>query len=73
MTNEAKPKDSLVSLNGHILPLDEARIAPDDRGFLLGDGLFETFAARRGRGCWIEAHVERLNKGAAFFGDPSTL
>ena len=32
---------SIVFLNGEYMPNDEAKISPDDRGFLLGDGLYE--------------------------------
>jgi D-alanine transaminase len=31
----------LVHLNGDILPLDQARISPLDRGFIFGDGVYE--------------------------------
>ena len=31
-----------VWLNGELAPIDAARIDPQDRGFLLGDGAFET-------------------------------
>lgn len=32
----------LVYLDGQYLPLNEARISPDDRGFLFGDGVYES-------------------------------
>jgi len=57
-----------VSLNGTIRPLQEAWISPLDRGFLLGDGIFETLAAYRGRPFLLERHVERLKKSAGLLG-----
>ncbi len=39
----------MVYLNGQLHPRAEARIDPTDRGLLLGDGLFETMRADRGR------------------------
>ena len=38
----------LVYLDGRLLPLREATISPMDRGFLYGDGLFETVLAMKG-------------------------
>jgi branched-chain amino acid aminotransferase len=60
----------MVSLNGSLLPADEARIASTDRGFLLGDGLFETMCVRHGSILRLDAHLERLRRGAGFLGIP---
>ena len=46
----------------------EARITPDDRGFLLGDGVFETVLLRRGQAVWWQEHVQRLRHGAQVLG-----
>ena len=35
-------------------------IPPDDRGLLLGDGLFETILAQAGRLDHFEAHIVRM-------------
>ncbi len=35
-----------------------------DRGFTLGDGLFETIRAVGGRACHLERHIARLHHGA---------
>ena len=43
----------------------------DDRGLLLGDGLFETVLARDGVLVLMEAHGRRLQAGAAVLGLPS--
>jgi branched-chain amino acid aminotransferase len=55
----------LVHLNGALVPTDEARIPVADRGFLLGDGLFETMRAYDGRPAFLAEHLARLRQGAA--------
>ncbi len=52
-----------VYINGEILPEEEARISPADRGFLLGDGLFETILARKSRPLFLKEHLMRLRWG----------
>jgi len=50
----------IVWLNGLLMPLSEARIAPLDHGFLVGDGVFETLVARQGRLFAAHEHWQRL-------------
>lgn len=45
-------------------PAEAARLSPRDRGFLLGDGLFETILVRSGRPVRLERHLARLRAGA---------
>ncbi len=45
-------------------------IPTDDRGLLLGDGLFETLLADRGRLVWFEPHAARLAAGCTVLGLP---
>jgi len=56
---------SLVWLNGRIINLTDASISAKDRGFLLGDGLFETMAVYRGQVFDLDAHLARLGAGLA--------
>jgi branched-subunit amino acid aminotransferase/4-amino-4-deoxychorismate lyase len=56
----------LVFLNGQFLPEAQAVIPVNDRGFLLGDGLFETMRVVRGRPFRLPQHLERLARGADF-------
>lgn len=49
----------MIWLNGNIL--DEGRIAPSDRGFLLGDGVFETIYADASGLAYFEEHWSRLS------------
>lgn len=49
-----------VYLNGRLLPRQEAAIAPFDRGFLYGDGFFETTRILHGVPVFLDRHLERL-------------
>jgi len=53
-------------LNGEIIEDKDAAISVDDRGFLLGDGLFETMRAYGGRVFRLNAHLARLRESAEF-------
>ncbi len=55
-----------VFLNGKILPEAEAVVPVNDRGFLLGDGLFETVRVVNGQPFRFIQHLERLVGGADF-------
>jgi branched-chain amino acid aminotransferase len=57
-----------VCLNGAMLDEAAAHIAVDDRGFLLGDGVFETIAVRRGQPKRLVAHMLRLFEDARVIG-----
>src|SRR3569833_1459315 len=50
--------------------MDRQLIPIDDRGFLLGDGLFETVLFRAGKPVLWDAHVARLDRGCAVLGLP---
>ena len=50
--------------NGRLLPSDAVRVAADDRGFTLGDGLFETIRISRGQPVLLRFHLRRLCQGA---------
>jgi D-alanine transaminase len=52
----------LVWLDGHLLPLDEARISPLDRGFLFGDGVYEVLPVYAGRAYRLDEHLARLDR-----------
>lgn len=54
---------SLSYWNGRLVPAEEVRIAPDDAGFLFGDGLFETLRVDGGRPRDLSAHLDRLLAG----------
>jgi branched-chain amino acid aminotransferase len=56
----------IVFLNGIFLPEAEAVIPINDRGFLLGDGLFETMRVVNGRPFRMAQHLERMTRGLDF-------
>lgn len=62
-----------VWMNGSFCDLDEASIPVTDRGFLLGDGFFETMRAHEGKVAWLEAHMERLDFHAESIEFPTDL
>jgi D-alanine transaminase len=50
-------------LNGALVPTAAARISPLDRGFLLGDGVYEVVPCYGGRPFRLQAHFDRLQAG----------
>jgi branched-subunit amino acid aminotransferase/4-amino-4-deoxychorismate lyase len=57
----------VVFLNGNFVSDADAVVPLNDRGFLLGDGLFETTRVASGRPFRLAQHLERLMRGADFF------
>jgi branched-chain amino acid aminotransferase len=60
----------MVWMNGRLMPGGEARISIFDRGFTLGDGLFETLRVKVGRPLWLADHLARFREGADVLGIP---
>lgn len=56
----------VVFLNGNFMPEADAVVPLNDRGFLLGDGLFETVRVAGGKTFRFAQHLERLSRGADF-------
>lgn len=54
----------VVYVNGRFVPQEHARISVFDRGFLYGDGVFETLRAYRGRIFRLADHLDRLHRSA---------
>ena len=52
-------------VNGLFVPLAEAKISIDDRGFQFGDGVYEVIRTYKGRPFALEAHWARLERSAA--------
>jgi len=55
----------LVWLDGRLIPLEDARISPLDRGFLFGDGAYEVLPVYGGRAYRFGPHMERLDRSLA--------
>jgi len=54
-----------VWIDGAIEPADARHLSAFDRGFQLGDGVFETLRARGGRPTELAEHLARLRRSAA--------
>jgi aminodeoxychorismate lyase len=55
-----------IFLNGRFVPETEAVIPINDRGFMYGDGLFETVRVMNRRPFRLAQHLERMTRGADF-------
>ena len=53
-----------VWVDGAMVPAETWHLSMSDRGFSLGDGLFETMVLRQGRIRFFDDHMARLNHGA---------
>lgn len=51
---------SIVYLNGEFTPAEEAKVSVFDRGFLLGDGVYEVIPAYAGNLFRLREHLDRL-------------
>jgi aminodeoxychorismate lyase len=56
----------VVFLNGQFLSETEAVVPVSDRGFMYGDGLFETMRVVNGKPFRMAQHLERMTRGADF-------
>ena len=56
----------IVFLNGQFVPEAGAVVPVNDRGFLLGDGLYETMRVCNGRPFRMAQHLERMTRGADY-------
>jgi len=60
-------KPAVIWLNDDLLPVSQARVSVADRGFLYGDGFFETLKAENGRVLFLDEHLKRLTASAQAF------
>lgn len=59
-----------IFLNGDIISDEKPYIQIKDRGFLLGDGIFETLKAQKGHLIFFDEHYYRLSNSAKFLSIP---
>ena len=52
-------------VDGRLMPADAPALPVADRGFQLGDGVFETLRVRRGVAIEMDLHLLRLREGLA--------
>src|SRR6201995_4893847 len=57
-------EETLYSIDGKLVPEERAVVPVTDRGFLYGDGLFETLHAYGQEIFRFDTHLERLLRGA---------
>ena len=60
-------------VNGRLVGATEPALAVTDRGFQLGDGVFETLRVRRGVAIELDLHLRRLRDGLAVLQIPLLL
>lgn len=56
---------NVAFINGAFMPLAEAKVSIEDRGFQFGDGVYEVIRTYKGCPFSIEAHLARLDRSAA--------
>ncbi|MGF9916094.1 D-amino-acid transaminase [Paenibacillus ehimensis] len=52
-------------IQDRLVPKEEVRVSPDDRGYYFGDGIYEVFRVYGGKLFEAEAHFHRLERTAA--------
>jgi len=52
----------IAYVNGRYLPLAEAQVRVEDRGFQFGDGVYEVVYIHRGRFLDEDRHLDRLHR-----------
>ena len=52
----------IAHFNGKLLPIDEIRVSPLDRGFIFGDGVYEVIPVYDGAMLRAREHFERLQR-----------
>lgn len=55
---------NVAFVNGAFMPLAEANVSIEDRGFQFGDGVYEVIRTYNGRPFSLEAHLARLDRSA---------
>ena len=63
-------KKAICWFNGKFVDVAKARISPLDRGFLFGEGLFETWRTYRGQPYGLADHLARMAGSARQIGIP---
>jgi branched-chain amino acid aminotransferase len=57
-----------ASVNGNVVPAEQARVSVLDNGFTFGDAVYETLRTYRGRPFHLDRHLERLRASAGRLG-----
>ncbi|HMJ81485.1 MAG TPA: aminotransferase class IV [Candidatus Dormibacteraeota bacterium] len=62
--SEPPPAPGHAWVDGRLVPAAGPHLSSFDRGFQLGDGVFETLRARRGHAAELDEHLARLRRSA---------
>ena len=57
--------NELIWINGQVMPLADAKVGVEDRGYQFADGVYEVIRLYDGRPFTLREHLERLEKSAA--------
>lgn len=57
------PTQGIAYIDGKVLDLSKARVPLQDRGYLLGDGVFETLRVSNGVPYRLQEHAQRMRRG----------
>ena len=57
-------EETLIWIDGRVMPLSEARVGVEDRGFQFADGVYEVIRIYNGRPFTLDEHLERLERSA---------
>src|SRR5829696_6061015 len=57
--------NEMIWINGTVLPLADAKVGVEDRGYQFADGVYEVIRLYDGRPFTLREHLERLEKSAA--------
>jgi len=68
MTGLSFVESRVAYVNGEFVPVEEATVSVFDRGFLYGDGVYETLGLHAGRLFRLNDHLERLYQSASLIG-----
>src|SRR5215208_591246 len=63
----------LIWLNGEVLPLSDARIGVEDRGFQFADGVYEVIRLYNGKAFTLSEHLDRLTREISRFIEKSPV
>src|SRR5206468_2811791 len=57
--------NELIWINGSVMPLADARVGVEDRGYQFADGVYEVVRLYDGRPFTLREHLDRLDRSAA--------
>ncbi|AXS41744.1 aminotransferase class IV [Breoghania sp. L-A4] len=64
--DDPRNADILISVNGELVPRQQAVVSVFDSGFILGDGVWEGLRVVDGGIAFLDAHLDRLFDGAKY-------